>query len=104
MAGSHGSESPRIGRIRQKVAQFGEIVIGTKGVGGFKEPEFRGIGRKGFTKRPNLSSSETFDLEQFFGGCNPVVVILETEHPGAKFFDVIISGKGMAIGIDEGQI
>ena len=101
--GRSGSEFPCIHGIRKQVDQFGKMVVRYEGICGLQEFEFGGIGRENLTKRADLIGAKAFDFEYLICDLDAVIVLIGVEHPNPQFVDIVFGGKGVAVGIDEGQ-
>src|ERR1700722_1296778 len=63
MTVGHGSEPCGIYGVREKIDQYGELVVGYEGVGGCEELEFGGVGGEDFAEGADLVCGEAFDFE-----------------------------------------
>jgi hypothetical protein len=80
------------------------MVIRHEGICRFKKLEFGGIRCENGTKDADLIGAKALDFEYLICDLDPVVVFIGAEHPNPQFVNIVLSGKRVAIGINEWQI
>jgi len=101
MAVRHSSEFSGIHGVRKEVDQFGELVVGYKGIRGGEELEFGGVGREYLAEGADLFRIETFGFEYFIGDLDTVLVLVGVKHADPQLINIVVGGKSMAVGIDK---